>query len=172
MTTWPTVMVTGHRPQHLSPSVRPWVQSELARLAVKLRDEYGMTTGISGMALGPDQWWADDVTKAGVKLWAHVPFPQQPDKWKPEDRAEWSRLLGLAADVTTYGSRYDVRLLHARNDGMIEPSAAAIAVRLPWKTGGGTVDAMRKLMALGKPIINVNPAAKVTTIRLPQRAAA
>lgn len=45
--TWSAVMVTGHRPQHLHPNVRPWVRDELARLAIKLRDEYGTTVGIS-----------------------------------------------------------------------------------------------------------------------------
>lgn len=75
MTTWPIVMVTGHRPQHLSPGVRPWVRAELERLALKLRDEHGTATGISGMAVGADLWWADAVVKAGLRLWAHVPFP-------------------------------------------------------------------------------------------------
>lgn len=88
MTAWPTVMVTGHRPKYLSPNSRAWVRAELARLAVQLRDFHGMTCGISGMALGSDQWWAEAVLAAGVGLEAHVPFPQQPDKWRDEDKAE------------------------------------------------------------------------------------
>jgi hypothetical protein len=76
---WPTVMVAGHRPQHLHPNVRPWIRAELDRLAVKLRIEHGTTVGISGMAAGADLWWADAVVRAGLHLHAHVPFPQQPD---------------------------------------------------------------------------------------------
>jgi len=172
MTTWPTVMVTGHRPQHLHPSIRPWVRSELERLALKFRDEYGTQVGISGMALGADLWWADAVVKAGLKLWAHVPFPQQPDKWSEDDKTDWSRLCRLAEKLTTYGGYYDVKTLHARNDGMIKVSAAAIAVHDPRKTSGGTASAVRKLAALGLPVIHVNPETRTTTLRLPKRAVA
>lgn len=65
------------------------MRAELARLAVKLHDHHGTTDGVSGMALGADQWWAASVLDAGMRLHAHVPFPQQPDKWPAEDRAEW-----------------------------------------------------------------------------------
>jgi hypothetical protein len=163
--TWPTVMVTGHRPQHLHPNVRSWIRAELDRLAVKLRIEHGMTTGVSGMALGADLWWADAVVRAGLQLHAHVPFPQQPDPWRPEDRAEWSRLIGLASHTETYGADFDVRLLHARNDGMIRASAAAIAVFDPRKTDGGTASAVRRLTAVGLPVIHVNPVTRATTLR-------
>ncbi|GAA0528608.1 hypothetical protein GCM10010172_06500 [Paractinoplanes ferrugineus] len=172
MTTWPTVMVTGHRPQHLKPAVHAWVRSELDRLAVKLRDEHGMAVGVSGMAIGADLWWADAVICAGVKLDAHVPFPQQPDKWQKEDRDEWMRLCRAAWTLKTYGGYFDVKTLHARNDGMIKAADVAIAVHLPWKASGGTASAVEKLTGLGKPIIHVNPAARVTTIRMPQPTAA
>jgi uncharacterized phage-like protein YoqJ len=168
--TWPIVMVTGHRPQHLHPKVRPWVRSELERLALKLRHEHGTATGISGMAIGSDLWWADAVVKAGLKLWAHVPFPQQPDKWDDEDKTEWSRLCQLADKLTTYGGYYDVKTLHARNDGMIKVSAAAIAVWDPRKTEGGTASAVRKLTAAGLPMIHINPETQKTTLRRNSRA--
>lgn len=176
MTTWPIVMVTGHRPQHLSPGVRLWVRTELRRLALKLRNEHGTNTGISGMAIGADLWWADAVVKAGLKLWAHVPFPQQSDKWRDEDRAEWERLCRKAWRLKTYGGRYDVKTLHARNDGMITETerldGAAVAVWDPRKTEGGTASAVRKLTAAGLPIIHVNPATRTTTLRMPHQRAA
>jgi hypothetical protein len=165
MTAWPTVMVTGHRPQHLHPSVRPWVRGELERLALKLRAECGTQVGVSGMAIGSDLWWADSVVKAGLKLWAHVPFPQQPDKWADEDKDEWVRLCRVADKLTMYGGDYDVRTLHARNDGMIKVSAAAIACWVPRKTEGGTASAVRKLRATGMPIIHVNPETRTTVLR-------
>lgn len=172
MTTWPTVMVTGHRPQHLSPDVRPWVRAELNRLAVKLRDEHGMAVGISGMAIGSDLWWADALVANGIPLWAHVPFPQQPDRWRADDVAEWNRLLRVAKKLTTYGGYYDVKFLHDRNDGMIRVSAACVAVLLPGKADGGTASAVRKATAHGMPIIHVNPEARTTTLRRGERRAA
>jgi hypothetical protein len=50
-----------------------------------------------------------------------------------------------------------VRVLHVRNDGMIRASAAAITVFDPRKTEGGTASAVRKLTALGLPVVHVNP---------------
>jgi uncharacterized phage-like protein YoqJ len=172
VTSWPAVMVTGHRPQHLRPDVRPWVRSELVRLALKLRNEHGTTVGISGMAIGADLWWAATAVKAGLTLHAHVPFPQQPDKWRDEDKAEWQRLLGLAAHTETYGAGFSVRLLHARNDGMIRACDLAIAVHDPRKTEGGTASAVRKLLALGRPVVHVDPWARMTTLRRAERWAA
>lgn len=175
MTCWPTVMVTGHRPQHLNPDVHDWVRSELARLAVKLRDEHGMTVGVSGMAIGADLWWADSVVEAGMRLHAHVPFPQQSAKWRPEDRAEWERLCRVAWKLKTYGGRYDVGFLHARNDGMLAETVAGegvvVAVHLPAKTGGGTASAVRKAIEHGMPIIHVNPETRTTTLRRDNRKA-
>jgi hypothetical protein len=153
--TWTRVMVTGHRPQHLHPTVRPWVQVELERLAVKLRD------GVSGMALGCDLWWADAVVRAGLRLAAHVPFPQQPAKWRPEDQAEWWRLLGHAVQTVTYGSSYDVRLLHARNRGMVDGSDQVVAV---WVYGkkGGTHAALEYAVQRGRRPIWVDPESQRT----------
>ncbi|GAA0494937.1 hypothetical protein Ade02nite_19460 [Paractinoplanes deccanensis] len=161
-------MVTGHRIQHLTPDMRPWVRAELARLAVKLRDEHGMTAGICGMAIGADLWWADAVVRAGLRLEAHVPFPQQPNKWRDEDRAEWSRLLGLAAQTVTYGDGYDVRLLHRRNEGMIRACSAAVAVFDTRKSAGGTASAVRKLIRAGVPVVHVDPVGQRTTLRRTQ----
>lgn len=166
MTVWPRVMVTGHRPQHLPPGSADWVHAELERLAIKLRDEHGMTIGISGMALGADTWWADALVRHGVPLEAHVPFPQQPDRWPVDTQAEWRRLRGLAAKVETYGPEYDVKWLHVRNDGMLRsPADLVIAVLDPAKTDGGTASAVRKATGLRLSIIHVNPRTLATTIR-------
>lgn len=170
MTAWPAVSATGHRPQHLAPAAREWVRGEMGRIAAKLRDHHGMTVGISGMALGADMWWAACLVDAGVDLWAHVPFPQQADPWRPADRDEWNRLLRVAKKLTTYGGYYDVKTLHARNDGMLKASAAVVAVHDPAKTSGGTASAVRKATAAGLPIIHVDPAARTVTLRNAARA--
>jgi len=71
---WPVAGGTGHRPQHLHPTVEPWARAQLARIARHLRDVYGTEWAVSGMALGFDMWWADEAVKAGLRLWVHVPF--------------------------------------------------------------------------------------------------
>lgn len=158
---WPTVMVTGHRPQHLHPDARLLVRSELARLACKLRDERGTTVGVSGMAIGADLWWADAVVSHRMDLHAHVPFPQQPNKWREDDKAEWSRLLGLAVHTETYGLRYSVELLHARNRGMVRASDQCLAVWVEGKDGG-TRACLEYAVRRGMRPIWVDPVARRT----------
>lgn len=172
MTTWPSVMVTGHRPQHLDPDVRPWVRAELDRLAVKLSADHGMTLGISGMALGADQWWAAALVRHKIDLEAHIPFPQQANRWQSEDVDEWNRLLRVAHKLVTYGGFYDVKFLHARNLGMLRRADLVIAVWDPAKTTGGTASAVEKATKMRLPIIHVNPVAQTTTIRRPAQNAA
>ena len=100
------------------------------------------------------------------------PFPQQPEPWGDEnhpDRVEWARLCRVATKLKTYGGHFDVRFLHARNDGMIAEAVAdagvVIAVLLPDKRDGGTASAVRKARLRGLPIIHVNPTARTTTLR-------
>lgn len=164
MTTWPVVAATGHRPQHLSPDAREWIRPELDRVAAKLRDEHGTRVGISGMAIGVDQWWARSVLRAGLELWAYVPFPQQPDPWDDEDRAEWADLIKRAAGVKTFGQSYSVKLLHARNDGMLADADAVVAVHRAAKTTGGTASAVKKATRRRLPIIHLDP--DTQTVRL------
>ena len=161
--TWPTVAATGHRPQHLDPGQRAWVRAELRRVVLKLRDQHGLQVGISGMAIGTDLWWADELVRADVALWAHVPFPQQWEPWLPVQRDEWHRLHDLAAKVTTYGDRYDVRLLHARNDGMLAAANAVVAVHKAGKTTGGTASAVQKARQRGLPVVNIDPERRTVT---------
>ncbi|WP_165947283.1 SLOG family protein [Micromonospora sp. 15K316] len=164
MSAWEVAAATGHRPQHLTAEERRWIRAELKRIAVKLRDEHGTATGVSGMALGTDLWWADETDTAGMKLWAHVPFPQQPNPWRDEDKTEWRRLLDRAAKVTTYGDHYDVKLLHARNDGMLAAGSVIVAVHKRSKTTGGTASAVRKAERLGLPIIRIDPERRTVTL--------
>lgn len=154
---WPTVCATGHRPQHLQPHSHDWVRTELARIAVKLRDHHGTTVGISGMALGVDQWWAQAVLDAGLALWAYIPSEEQGARWNVGQLREWQRLLDSAAKVRVFGTGYSVGLLHARNDGMLDDADAVVAVHRQSKTQGGTASAVGKARKRGLTTISVDP---------------
>lgn len=179
---WRTAMVTGHRPQHMPKPAHEWVRGELYRVAEKLRDEHGMERGYTGMALGPDQWWARSLHKVDVPFVAHIPYPQQPDRWNQAAQADWVTLLGMAAGEVVYGDldqaadsdrrRLATALLHKRNDGMLAgvpaqglPAAhAVVAVWIPSKRDGGTFSAVQKAWRRRLPLILINPEAeKVTT---------
>lgn len=164
---WRVVAATGHRPKDLTPREQAWVKTTLWPVVNRLRDRYGMTLGLSGMAPGTDTWWAQHLVKAGVPFSAHIPFPQQPDRWPPKARAEWERLRGLADSEQVYGDidglsggvrdRRVVQLLHERNDGMLRAADAVVAVWIPSKHQGGTYSVLRKARQLGLPIVHLNP---------------
>lgn len=140
----------------------------LRQVAVRLRDEHGTEIGVSGMALGADMWWADEVLVAGLRLWAHIPFPQQPDVWTDRrDVAEWDRLRALAWTETVYGDHYDVDLLGQRNNGMLYVAdcvdGVVVAVHKPSKKHGGTAGALRESRRRKLPIIHINPEAQSIT---------
>lgn len=160
--TYPTVMVTGHRPQHMSEAQRLFARAELDRLAQKLVDERGMRVGISGMAIGADTDWCFAVLAAGAALWSYVPFEQQADKWSIAQRDEWYYLRRRAARELVLDDHYSVAGLHARNDRMLADSDLVVACWDPTKSGG-TASCVQKARRLGRPIIHVNLAAFATT---------
>lgn len=155
--TYHSVMVTGHRPQHLTAEQQSFARAELDRLAVKVRDEHGAVEAISGMALGADTWWAQAALAAGLTLAAYIPSEGQPSKWRPADRERWRELRAAARrEVVVGGAQYDVRMLHARNDAMLRDADLVIAVWSPSKTTGGTASAVRKARALGLDVVVVD----------------
>jgi uncharacterized phage-like protein YoqJ len=158
------VMVTGHRPQHLSEGAQVWAAGELERLAFKLADD-GMEVGISGLALGADTWWASAVLAAGVPLWSFVPFPQQADKWSRTDQATWQYLQGRSARVWEIAPRYSVQALHARNDRMLDAADLVIAVWDPFHQTGGTASCVQKALGRGLPIVHVDVSRQVTVMK-------
>lgn len=174
MSTYPRVMVTGHRPQHLGPGESEFMKDELHRLARKLVRDHGMTVGISGMALGADMEWAWAVlssrhaNRPGPALWAFIPFPQQADRWSGSQIDEWSYLRSRADRETIVADSYSVRALHARNDAMLLESDLVIAVWNPTIVTGGTASCVDKAMQLGLPVIHVDPVARQTTLRRPR----
>jgi uncharacterized phage-like protein YoqJ len=154
---WPVVSGTGHRPQHMSASGHTWLRAEQRRIALKLKREHGTKVVISGMAIGFDLGWAHAALDMGLDLWAHVPFPQQADRWSPVLRAEWELLLRRAARVSCTADEFSVAALHQRNDHMLRDSTAVYAGWIQGKRDGGTASALRKAVKLGRPVVWSDP---------------
>lgn len=161
MTTLSTVALTGHRPKHLSPAQQAWVRGELRRLVPLLRDRYGMRRGRTGMALGPDQWWAQALADEHVPFEAHIPFPQQADPWPPVAQQEWKRLIDLADEKVTYGSTFDMAHFQERNEGMVDGAGMLLAVFLAG-THSGTAGAIRYALNQGHRPTWVDPLERQT----------
>jgi hypothetical protein len=104
---WAACSATGHR--GLSVDQLAWLRPELDRVLLKLVREHGCTDAATGMALNSDQEFGWSALHAKLTLHAHVPFPQQPDRWTREQQAEYRRLLGQCATRTVYGPSFDMR---------------------------------------------------------------
>lgn len=166
---FPRAMVTGHRPQKLPAESLGWVELELERLAIKLRDQHRTEVGISGMALGADIWWAKAVKFAWLDLWAFIPFPTQAERWQPEQQALWQEMCGRAAHRIVIAEHYSVDAFMQRNTAMVEDSDLVIAVFDVSQGASGTADTVRKAYAKGLPIIHVNPITQTTSFLTPGR---
>lgn len=169
---WPVACATGHRRLPRSVS-EDWVWKKLLYVARKLADQHGLSTMMSGMALGVDQMWADAATNLAMPLHAAVPYPSQAhdpvapkaQEWTEEQREFWQVLIDGAAertdvspvDPTTPQER--VRMLHERNRFMVEHSQVVVAVWMPDNLRCGTAQALRTAVSAGRPIIWINPVA-------------
>lgn len=155
--TWEIVAATGHRPKDLDSRQRRWVRATMPGVIARLRDDHGMRTAVSGMALFADMLFAAEAKKAGLFLWAHIPFPQQPAPWSLEDQAEWARLRALADDEVVYGDHFHLDFYGDRNIGMLDVSQALVAVHLPSKRTGGTWRTMRDARRREMPVVHLDP---------------
>lgn len=178
---WDTACATAHR--ELGDGARlTWIKGELFRVALKLKDRHGTTTGMSGMALGGDLEWAEAVLFADLRLHAAVPFRAQADRWPRRVQERWAKLLAAAAAVgvvseTNPGNRREAAgMLHARNDWMLDRAQAVVALADPGQLRfgdrgqvlGGTWSCVDKAVKRGLPVIWLNPATQTTTTPRPE----
>lgn len=160
---WP--VVTGTAVRELDDWT--WPAAELRRTARRLARHHDTRVGVSGMARGGDLAWAEAVLEAGLALWAFVPFPQQTDGWDPQERHRRRILLAQAAKVDFVGDlahvpahqrrAVAVRLLHQRNDAMLDECAAVVALLPSNVRSGGTFSCVDKVRRRGLPYVWLNP---------------
>lgn len=155
---WPRVAITGHRV--MGSAEAGWVTGELPRVLAKLADEHGSATIIDGMAVGADTIAARAALTAGMALWSYVPYPQQADKFAPEDNAAWLELRAAAEREVVLSPTPAVRHLHDRNRLMMLDSNAMIAIYDSHRTTGGAVTTVARAHADGWPIIKMDLATR------------
>ncbi|WP_248581590.1 hypothetical protein [Nocardioides sp. InS609-2] len=161
---FPKVAITGHRPKAMTPAQLGWAHVAIARATWRLRSTYGAQCAISGMALGADTIFAVSALACGMDLHAYIPFEAQPDVWPEADRQLWHHLRARAArEVLVGGIEYEVRMLHARNDAMIQDADLVVALLRSDATKGGTFSAVKKTAQAGKPMLMLDPVAQTTS---------
>ena len=157
---------TGHRPQKLT----GFKASDNKELLLALKDmivdhieNKGVTTFISGMALGIDIWSARIVIALReskyphIKLVSAIPCANQYSIWKDQKVVdEWNYIVENA-DVVHYVSDepYTAWCLQKRNEWMVDNSSHIISV---WDgTAGGTSNCIKYAHKHNKKVLNLNP---------------
>lgn len=119
------IVVTGHRPQHLtcgfSTSHPQWlhITDEIERHFAECLAR-GPVTLITGMALGIDMLAASVALKMGIPYIAAVPCASQPLRWSTYQWQEYKHLLSHAAEVVVLQEVYDSGCMQRRNVWMVD----------------------------------------------------
>jgi uncharacterized phage-like protein YoqJ len=170
------VMVTGHRPNRLFGYNIHSSQYEALRkffqdILDAAKKKYVVIGGISGMALGADMIFAEEVVNRGIPLLAYIPFQAQASLWNASDQKRYNELLSYAYETHISGElrkgapKYEVSaLLMKRNRDMVDACDLVLAV---WNgaTDGGTYACLQYAKEQKKRIIVFNPqTSKVVTL--------
>jgi uncharacterized phage-like protein YoqJ len=159
------LFATGHRPDKLGGyepmknRIGTFVSAAMNREIKRLKALHPDLVGISGMALGTDQWFAELCVRNDVPFIAHLPFVGQEQKWPAASQRDYRCLLDLAQSVVICSpGGYHPDKMWARNSRMVKDGDYGIAVYNGDKNGG-TFDCWRKLLESGKPYTRIDPKA-------------
>jgi uncharacterized phage-like protein YoqJ len=130
-------------------------------------EKRGITTFITGMAIGIDMWSAQIVlklrkTNPNLKLVCAIPCDKQYIKWSEEDQKTYHKIL-KEADYVYYVSDepYTVWCMEVRNKWMVNHARIIIGV---WDgvENGGTWNAIKYAKKQQRIIVCINPKTLVT----------
>jgi hypothetical protein len=142
------VAITGHRDLNDAALARRQIEAELARLEPPL-------IGVSSLAAGADQLFADAVLAAGGTLDVILPGRDYRETLPGDFRGDFDRLLAAADSVTTLDHETVGKDAYvAAGLAMLERCDVLIAV---WdgersRGRGGTADLVRRARELGIPV--------------------
>lgn len=162
-----TLCFTGHRPNKLfgydyridgNRKILLKLRAIIERFIVKR----GVTTFISGMALGVDMWSAQIILQLKekyphIKLVCAVPCANHSIKWNEEDREIHKSILEQS-DLVHYVSEepYTAWCMNKRNEWMVDNSKFVIAV---WDgvEDGGTWNTVKELRKRQRSMVQLHP---------------
>lgn len=151
------VAVTGHRPpkiggySHDNP-VRTWIRTALRESLRLLKAQRGIT----GMALGVDQDFAEVCIELGLPFTAAIPCDGQESRWPADSQEFYRKLITSAAEVVTVSpGPYAPQKMLTRNKWMVDQCDALIAV---WDgSPGGTSHCHGYAVGIGCSILRIDP---------------
>lgn len=150
--------VTGHRPPRLAGYDRNNPTRTLCRVRMgALLVELGATKGITGMAAGADQDFADVCVELGIPFVAALPFVGQELTWPAEAQAKYRDLLERAVEVMPVcAPGYRIDKFIYRDHWIVDNCEAMIAV-FDGKKHGGTAKTVRYAEEAGRPVHLIDP---------------
>lgn len=151
------VGITGHQRLAVE-SAWDWVRCELAAILSRSR---GPLVGVSSLAAGTDQVFADLVLTQGGSLEIVLPFKGYAGRFVEErDAREFDRLLEVASKVETLSrDGSDEEAYMEAGKRVVDASDLLVAVwdGRPAAGLGGTADVVRYALGRKRPIIHLNP---------------
>ena len=151
------VGITGHQ-RLTDPSGWAWVQEEMDKVLSPLPHPL---TGLTSLALGADQLFADAILRHGGAYQAIIPFDGYDLKFSEgENRDHYYRLLRLASHVEVLRKSGSGREAYFQaGKQVVNMSEMLIAVwdGQPAAGLGGTGDVVKYAKLCGKPIVHINP---------------
>ncbi len=160
-----TIAFTGNR-NLTSPNskslteLKATLHNQLTELLEKEYTQNGISTFISGMALGWDMLCATAVIELKrkhpeIRLIAVLPFIEQADDFPPSEQAKYRQILDNADQTIVIGN-YDKpnQSYHKRNDYLIANATKIIAYH-NGKARSGTGSTIRKAIEKGLEVVNL-----------------
>lgn len=167
LTTSYNIMVTGHRklgtenpydPDNpVALQVKEALKDELVRITRFTPLDGKRPIGITGMALGVDQLFAEACNDLYLPWVAFIPCLGQDLKWKAPSQKRYADLLHTAAgEVWPSGEvPFTPAVMHDRNTAMVDNADLVLAV---WHGGkGGTAHAVSVATARGRRVRQLDP---------------
>lgn len=150
------IAFTGHRPEKLGGYGPSAVQDDVRRRIRNALADLRPSHAISGMALGVDQWAAEECDAAGIPWTAAIPFKGQESQWPAASQRRYRDLLGWATRIHVVSpGGYTREKMQDRNRWMVDNCDLLIAV---WDgSDGGTANCYRYAKSIGRRIARINP---------------
>lgn len=157
-----TCAFTGNRPQKL-----PWGNDEQDYRCVAVKNrlrgellvaiENGYDTFITGMALGGDTYFAEEVLRLkktyDVRLVCAIPYPDQSKGWSDINVDRYYNVLSQADETVILSPKYTKYCMHKRNRYMVDNSSLLLC--LNYANDGGTISTIQYARKANLTIISV-----------------
>jgi hypothetical protein len=148
--------ITGHQ-RLADASAWKWVRRELAAI---LRRNADSLIGVSSLAVGADQIFADLVLQQGGALEVVIPFPGYAQQFREgRDAEEYKRLLLSASGVETLRNGSDEEAYMEAGMRVVNSSDLLVALwdGQPSSGLGGTADVVAYAVRQKKRVVHLNP---------------